>query len=218
MLCLDSCWVSQSLPLPTGCEFSFWTRQMLGSAISFFPYHSASWPTPSFSPKSGGSSLGKCNCFLYPKWNTANTLCTQVSRFHSQSQTPVPRFTESDLWFVLCHSSFWWNQMLFVSNSWIPGTMKIPRAHLITIQQSVPVRIFYLQALFLPRTEEAGSVTSVSTVTKVKTGMVHQAFILGKTAYVESPSQMTRENDMMLKPWIMGWNVWNLLFSCMPIP
>lgn len=35
MLSLDSCRVSQSLPLPTGCEFSFWSRHMLGSAITF---------------------------------------------------------------------------------------------------------------------------------------------------------------------------------------
>ena len=57
MLSLDSCPVSQFLPLHTGYEFSPWIRQMLGLTISLFPYHLTSWPTPSSSPKSGGWRL-----------------------------------------------------------------------------------------------------------------------------------------------------------------
>lgn len=45
MLYLDSYQVNQFLPLPTGYKFSPWIRQMLGSVISSFPNHSASWPT-----------------------------------------------------------------------------------------------------------------------------------------------------------------------------
>lgn len=69
--------------------------------------------------------------------------------------------------------------MLFVSNSPKPGTREILSAHLITIQQAVPIRTLYFPGLFLPRPEEVGSATPVTTVTAVKTGTVHQAFVLG---------------------------------------
>lgn len=113
------------------------------------------------------------------KENTANTLCSWANRLHSWSQTPAPGFIESDLWFIVCHSPFRWKQMLFVSNSPTPGTREILSAHLITIQQAGPIKTLYFQGLFLPRPEEAGSVTLVTTVTTVKTGTIHQALVLG---------------------------------------
>lgn len=57
--------------------------------------------------------------------------------------------------------------MLFVSNSQTPGTREIPSAHLIITEQAVPIRTLYLQGMFLPKPEEAGSVIPVSTVTAI---------------------------------------------------
>lgn len=66
--------------------------------------------------------------------------------------------------------------MLFVSNSQTPGPRKIPNAPLITIEQAVPIRTLYLQGLFLPSPEEAGSTIQVSRVIAVSTGGVQQVY------------------------------------------